>query len=160
MPRSDAGEAVAHYVDECRRLGRPELISFKARIGVVSKEVLDNEGTIGPLLSTITQYVEEGRSNPHTLLDLYVERAIEARAAREPDFDPALRPAVRRRVRAFMDEHDGRWPTGCRHVRGSHGVQEVPDVLGYDPPPGAGWSVPRPTFNEIARALAERSGGS
>jgi hypothetical protein len=45
--------------------------------------------------------------------------------------------------------------TGCRHVRGTHGMAHVRDPLGTDPPP-AGWPHPPPTQDEIQRALGER----
>ena len=42
--------------------------------------------------------------------------------------------------------------TGCRAVRGSHGIGHKRDVLGTDMPP-AGWPYPPVTREEVARAL-------
>lgn len=62
-----------------------------------------------------------------------------------------LLEAPRRRARAalsgFMAEF-GRWPTGCRLARGSHGVTHIYDPLGVEPIP-AGWPYDRPARAEV-----------
>jgi hypothetical protein len=42
--------------------------------------------------------------------------------------------------------------TGCRALRGSHGITHVRDPLGVDPPP-FGWPHPKPTREEIRAAM-------
>jgi hypothetical protein len=61
----------------------------------------------------------------------------------------------RSEVSAFIADHGGKWPTGSRFARGSHGGQYVPDPLGYDWP---SYSVPWgcPTKADIAQALRKR----
>jgi hypothetical protein len=66
----------------------------------------------------------------------------------------------RSEVDAFIAAHGGKWPTGSRWARGSHGGQYVQDPLGYDWP---SYPVPwgRPSKAAIAQALhppADRAG--
>lgn len=55
-------------------------------------------------------------------------------------------------LRAFLELHDGRWPTGARFVRGTHSGTFMRDPLGYDRAP-PGFAIERPTREEIVRAL-------
>jgi hypothetical protein len=58
-------------------------------------------------------------------------------------------------VDAFVAENKGKWPTGSRWARGSHGGRYVQDPLGYDWPTHlVPWG--RPSKADVARALRDR----
>lgn len=57
-------------------------------------------------------------------------------------------------IQRLRDANGGRWPTGVGYRRGSHGVQEVFDPLGYGQPP-RGWPHERPSRDQVLAALRD-----
>lgn len=108
---------------------------------------------VGALAAQIRQLVvEEGQSPEAVELGLLL---LAEQGERPSDLPFVLVKAQRRRARAvvsaFVTEYG--WPTGCALRRGSHGVQEVYDVLGTDRPP-SGWPHARPGRDEVEPILA------
>ena len=62
-------------------------------------------------------------------------------------------PTAGRRRRSIPNLKDY---TGCRAVRGSHGVGHKHDPLGKDTPP-RDWPHPKPSYEEVLKALDEEA---
>jgi hypothetical protein len=102
-----------------------------------------------------------GRAQAQSIAFETLEQAVEILVDR--GYGPGLYPhvvleAAQRSARGtdlvepFLHQHGGKWPTGSRWVRGTHGGSFVQDPLGYDRPTH---SVPwgPPTRKEVLDAL-------
>jgi hypothetical protein len=136
----------AFFVDECRRQGQPWMAkTLKGQVARNAKELLDNGCTPEEVEAGIRLLIERRATHAMGLGELVLEKL------REGNDDPAERPSNRRRAQDWIDRNG--WPTGVRLRRGSHGFQEVQDVLGTERRP-SDWPHPKPTFDDVARALA------
>jgi hypothetical protein len=71
---------------------------------------------------------------------------------RKPPTEAEVATERERRKRSGWVENLNSY-TGCRYVRGTHELSAVYDPLGTERPP-VGWPYPRPTRDEIRKALA------
>jgi hypothetical protein len=146
---SEASELTGLFVDECVEQGRNEMVAMKGHMARRIKELLDSGVSADELAETVREFVRRDERTPLALAELHVE------LAREQRDDPTKRPSVRRRANEWIEQHG--WPTGARFVRGDVGGSYVYDPLGTEklPPGYVGWPHQRPTFDDVARALAE-----
>lgn len=135
-----------HYVDECRAQGHPEMERMRGHVARRAKELLDDGVPAEQVREALTEFVRRQAKTALALAEISVELEREKKA------DPASRPEARRRAKAWIEQNG--WPTGARFVRGSHSGSFVYHPLGRDRPE-RDWSHPRPTFDEIVRALTE-----
>lgn len=110
---------------------------------------------IGQLSKAIKRVVDE-KQPPERVAAALREMAFKGSAPSE--IDNALVRAARKTdggiglLRDFMDENGGRWPTGVRLMRGTHGATGAYDPLGFERVP-ADWPHAKPTADEVRAAL-------
>lgn len=137
---------VALYVDTCVELGRREMIPLKGQVARQAKVLLEDM----PLERVTEVIVTFVKRRARTALQL-PEIAVELE--RERSGPAEVKPSSRRAAAAFVKSG---WPTGCRMTRGTNAAGHVFDPLGRDPIPYTDWPYPRPSFDQIAAALASQ----
>lgn len=137
---------VAYYVDQCNALGRQEMIPLKGQVARKAKELLADL-PVERVEATLTEFIRRRGRTALQLPEIAVELAREEGARGE-------RPSDRRAAREWIAEHG--WPTGCRMVRGTNAAGHVHDPLGVDPIPYTDWPYARPSFDDVAAALASQ----
>jgi len=143
----------AFYVDACIEHGFSEMVPMKGHIARRAKELLDCGVSEQKVAAAIGEFVcRRGRS---------ALQLAEIHAELEREGGPLLeRPSVRRGATEYIKAHG--WPTGASWVRGDHGGSYRWDPLGTERIPSdyRGWPYERPTFEQIAEALAGVNAGA
>lgn len=134
------------YVDTCVELGRPEMVPLKGQVAQHSKRLLEDVPE-ERLRRVIVEFVKRRGRTALQLAEIAVE------LEREQSSEPEVRPSSRRAAAQFVKSG---WPTGCRMTRGTNAAGHVFDPLGRDPIPYTDWPYPRPSFDQIAAALASQ----
>jgi hypothetical protein len=145
---TDGQQLTAFFVDECRRQGKTQMLPLKGQVARIGKELLE-DCELEAIKPAISELIRQERTHALCLGEIMLEQWREAN-----ETDPAKQPEARRRAQAWIDTNG--WPTGVGLRRGTHSFQQVQDTLGTERPP-SDWPYRKPTFDEVARALAAAS---
>lgn len=149
---------VAFYVDECIEQGKPEMVLLKGHMARRIKEILTAmeehpEAARGRppadvVKDALREFICRNAKTPLALNDIVVEQGMN-----ESEIT-VRRPEARRRAKDWIAENG--WPTGARFVRGEMSGTYVYDPLGTEPLPAyyEGWPHPKPTFEDVVKALS------
>jgi len=140
----------AGYLDVTRSRGR-HANHYRARIPGESAAVEDRVNHVTSDTVAETPTVSLTTANRVTD-DTPTVSLRHPKPSEKPPPNPSLTAEISPSAHGWIDDLFSY--TGCRLVRGSHAAQEVRDPLGKDPPP-SDWPHPRPTIQEIRKALAE-----
>lgn len=139
-----AQDLVATYVDLIREAGGRRDDRQVARVSKQCRALLEEGVEEDVVAEAIGRMISKGISEPWRLGG-FVNDVLLARAGHHDE------------LAEFMAAHEGKWPTGCRFVRGTHSGSYKYDPLSYEETP-YWWDYGRPTRQEVVAALRERKG--
>lgn len=148
--------ALANAIDFARARGIVAIPArYRGALGRGIKKLLE-EGIEPGLVEAAAKHVLVYGLDPSLLAASVVTVQADSVGIRER----VERDADRKLLDDFLAEHGGRWPTGFRMVRGTHGASYRPDPLGYDRPdyPFAGARVTRASVLAALKERNERAG--
>ena len=142
-----AQQIVRVYMDLLKDSGVPHRPAMLAgRMGRAAKLLLAEGIKEEVIIEGVRTMLSRGYVDP-SLLDSFVTE-VAVKKGQQGASDP---------LSQLLAKHNGRWPTGTRLSRGSHGTTYVRDPLGYEwPQHEVPWG--RPSRKEVIHALRSRGG--